>query len=592
MKNKLPLLILLLLWHTPAYQVLATESSSGPDTAVIEEMIRALGDSRYAVRRDAAQKLRRAGYIAVPALEVAAHSDDPEVALAVRELLPDARLGLGPSWPADLTEQARRIDQLPQIERAALLRQVMNQISDPDAIIQFLLARLAAGNQDEAAAILSEAMSIGDADLAQRVTEALKPPMNDGQAAMLAWSWLLKGQPKDALSVLAECGADSREVRRMRALVIDKGLESLKMEWRHRRHEKLLAEAAAFAAAVNDEARFIYLQALALSAMERSAEAGELVKKAMELNPGNEAAHYAAGEMLMELDQYGLAAWEWQRILEIPPEGGVYDMNAHLRLGRIMALNRDYAAAAQHYGTVLQQYRDGTADGALAGMTLEGLEKMVRELEARATAQNTDGSNQSGRKMELEVKMFLINARAEDLRQALAAAVAQLRLNIQPAGLKISDMQELFVLRYDPVLKEAGFFLGGSACGKPVRLDFEEETASVAVTQLDCVYFYKVSRHGGQAALAAQFEFDYDVRVIADEHIRDYTSSGLKVGDKTFEWKALQEGVRMDWLPEQFVIELEGVSPQGAEERLHYTLPAFSNISAWLDLFKDEERKQ
>ncbi|HAS84245.1 MAG TPA: hypothetical protein DCS43_16595, partial [Verrucomicrobia bacterium] len=82
---------------------------------------------------------------------------------------------------------------------------------------------LATGNPDEAAAILSEALSAGNADLAQRLTEVLKPPMNDGQATMLAWSWMVKGRSEEALTALAQCGSEVSEVSTIRRQIIGKG---------------------------------------------------------------------------------------------------------------------------------------------------------------------------------------------------------------------------------------------------------------------------------------------------------------------------------------------------------------------------------
>jgi len=458
--SKFPLLVLRLLCLVPVCPVLAADRL--PDAAAIEEMICELGASQSAVRQAAAQKLRQAGIAAVPALEAAARSDDPEVAVAARELLPA---------PAELG--------------------------------------------------------------------------------------------------------------RMRVQAIATGLESLQAHWKGRRYEKLLAEAAGLSAVVEDDAQLLYLQAMALAALDRQAEVEPLVKKALALNPADEAVHFTAGDMLMDLGQDKLAEGEWQRILEIPPEGKVYDLNAHLRLGQIMERRKDCAGAAKHYGTVLQQYRDGTADGCLVGIKLEEFEKKVRDLEARAAAQVADGVKKSGRELDAEITASLKEGNTGELRQALGAAVTQMQMNIQPAGVKISDMKKIFVLQYDPEKKEAGFFLNGSSCSKPVRLAFEEETVSVAVTQLDGIYIYNVSRDGGQAELAAVFEFDYDLIVIADEALRDYTSNGLKVGDKTFTWKALQEGIRLDWLPEQLVIELEGVSPQGEKEQLRYTLPVVMDLAVW-----------
>jgi len=64
------------------------------------------------------------------------------------------------------------------------------------------------------------------------------------------------------------------------------------------------------------------------------------------------------------------------------------------------------------------------------------------------------------------------------------------------------------------------------------------------------------------------------------------------VGSVTIAWKALQEGARVDWLPEPFVIELEGISLQGVKEQLQHTLPVFRDLPSLADSLTEAHDSQ
>ena len=472
MKGRRAVLVLLLLltWMHPVLALVSDEVAA--DAATIEDMIRDLGDSRFAIRIAAAQKLRQAGYLAVSALQEAARSNDPEVAITARELLPDAD-----------------------------------------------------------------------------------------------------------------------ELRQMRETFIAEGLSSLQTYWRERHFAKMETEASLYVQVVHDDARFLYLHAMALAALERNDEAQELIKKALTVSPEDEAVHYTVGQMLMGLGQYALAEGEFRRILEIPPEGGVYDLNAHLRLAHIMLQRNAYGLAAQHYEAVLQEYRNGTARGVLVGINLEELEEKVRDLTSRAEEAAAKVPEQPDHTLEVTIRPKLRDACSAAYRDALSESVAQLRLKIQPAGLRISDIGNAFTLRYDPEAQQAGFYVGDSLCAEPVALVFTNDTVTVAVAQLDTVYLYRVSRQGGSAEIRESFIFDYELIIIAPESMREY-AAGLKVEDEPYTWKALEQGIHMDWLPEELELTMEGVLSEGEQPPRRYTLRTEVDLFQVDDALTDKDEEQ
>lgn len=72
------------------------------DSNEIARAIADLGATNHRNREAASRFLANAGREAVPALEKAAQSSDPEIRLRAQELLPSARLGIPPDFPAEL----------------------------------------------------------------------------------------------------------------------------------------------------------------------------------------------------------------------------------------------------------------------------------------------------------------------------------------------------------------------------------------------------------------------------------------------------------------------------------------------------------
>jgi hypothetical protein len=78
-----------------------------------------------------------------------------------------------------------------------------------------------------------------------------------------------------------------------------------------------------------------------------------------------------------------LAAAEWHKILEIPPEGDVYDMNAMFRLGQIEARAGHPAEAADWLEKGLAAFRNARGRG---GMAIAGASEEEIEVEGNTPA--------------------------------------------------------------------------------------------------------------------------------------------------------------------------------------------------------------
>lgn len=376
-----------MLWSA-AFGPEARADTNAHPNASVAGLIRDLGDARRETRKAAADGLRHLGYAALAALETAAKSDDPEVATTARAILADARLGITPDWPPALASRVRGLDTLPARDRLTAIQDVLADRKDDAA--PFLQARLKLGSPEESAVIYEHVKASGSAPLAQRITESRSAPLTAGEQRVLAWAWLRLDKPKDALSALAPGNADEA----LRQDISSKAVQNLLKLREQRRFKALLAEATDYTAAASNDARFLYLGAMALDALDQKEDAGQWTRKALALNPNDEAPHYTVADMLEDLSLPELAIGEWERILAIPPVDDVYDINAHLRLGKILAARKQYAEAATHYKSALATYRKrrgaGGAGYGMIGSSEADLEATIQKLEQQAQTPRND----------------------------------------------------------------------------------------------------------------------------------------------------------------------------------------------------------
>jgi tetratricopeptide (TPR) repeat protein len=357
--------------------------------------------------------------------------------------------------------------------------------------------------------------NIGTIEAWQAAADQLGKPQTVQQKRALATAYSRLGKPLEALKVLSTGDVDENLRRQTLKEAVD-GLLALHAD---RKFKELLESAAVLAEADPREPRVLYLQADALEALEEDDRAAALRAKALELNGDAEAAHFTAGEMLMKTGARRLAEKEWLTILRIPPAADVYDINAWMRLGTIYDESRLYARAADAIEKGLAAFvaaRDAGKGMGIAGGSEEDLRRQIETLRDKAKQQPAapdagvvDRVAPEG--IHLNVNVDFKDGKIDEYRRALADSVAQVDVNVQPAGVRIFDVAPAS-LRYDAARKNIVILLNGSPCGEPTPFEGKEGKFRVIVRSLDCCYVYEFDGTGGEGKKLATYEKDYAVR--------------------------------------------------------------------------------
>ena len=532
---------------------------------VIRSLIRDLGAERYDVRERATEALQRIGQPAISMLEKAAKTDDPEVRIRARQILNDVHLGIRPDWPPDITLLIRHYDRLPENERYQILQRLAAAVGTK--AVPFLVQRIGQGSAREGAYAYRVLTRINEEDAWQQVITLIKKPKNDHQARALGWAQAQKGQALDALRTLAE--AQIKDATRDK--IIEAGVEEVLASLRQRKFRNAAATARQFARDAPDDARFLYLRAEALIALDSDAEALPLRKRAIALNPDKEAPHYAAGQLLGKLGRRRLAAREWQKILQIDPKDGVYDINAHIRLSTIYTASRLYGKAADHLSTALEQFvkaREAGRGMGILGGNVENLQAKIKNLREKAArspaapgATIRDAIAENG--ISVAIAVTVKDGKLDELRKTLATVDGRLTVAVKPAGLRIFDVADAS-LRYDKDKKQVVVLLNDAPCCKPFPVDAKDKPdPKFAVSNCDCTYILKIDPATGRGRKLERFEKDYVVTFRPGLKLSAWADVAVKVNGKAHEWAELLKGIPLDQLPESFTIALEGTAPSG-----------------------------
>ena len=155
---------------------------SVPLERVADALVADLSARRYETRDEAADLLRRLGKAATPSLKRAAASDKPEAKRVAQTILDDMALGIGPDWPATFVLQVRHHAMLDVAQREKLIAHIARALQEN--AVPFLLARLAAGDDTETAA-LAVLGAMRSRAAALRVIEELKDPRTAAQRRVL-----------------------------------------------------------------------------------------------------------------------------------------------------------------------------------------------------------------------------------------------------------------------------------------------------------------------------------------------------------------------------------------------------------------------
>jgi hypothetical protein len=99
----------------------AQEKAEPVAAPAVEELVRGLGDDSFRVREEASKELWELGEAALPALEEAAESADPEQAIRARDLIRKIQLHITPDTDPTVVDLVQRYAEASAAEKAALL---------------------------------------------------------------------------------------------------------------------------------------------------------------------------------------------------------------------------------------------------------------------------------------------------------------------------------------------------------------------------------------------------------------------------------------------------------------------------------------
>jgi len=352
--------VAILCWILTAAPAEAKEVPTDPAALaeLIEKLVADLASDDYDRREAAGESLRRIGMPALDALQKAAASDNSKLRFGAKKILKDVRLGITPDWPADLILLARYYDRMPQLDRR---RRALRRVADAlkEKAVPLLITAMASPKADEAECALVALKRINTEVVCRAVVEQLKEPENAHQTRALALAHARLGLEFDARHILDAGPVDPSTRDKMTQAGIRQLLEQLEKG----EYGEVAEYARRFAEAVDAEPRFLYIRAEALAALGKVEPAEELRRQALALNPDKEIPHDTAAEMLMNLGRRRLAALEWQAVLKAPPAGGLYDINACLRLAEIYEDSGLFDKAADSLAAGLEAYRKARAAG-------------------------------------------------------------------------------------------------------------------------------------------------------------------------------------------------------------------------------------
>ncbi len=550
-----------------------------PMARVVESLVADLGDDVYQVRERATAALRRIGYAARQPLEAAARSDDPEIRIRARDILRDITLGVTPEWPAELVLLARHFDQQPRHTRYDALRRI-GAIGTP--AVPFLVSRLAKGEPNDANYALNFIQSMTDPRVPELIISLIKEPDNDYLTQALAWAQARRGDTVSALGAIVEKRLPPELLKKAADPAIGRLTAKLKTSPRE------AAQAAAAAAAAHpDDLRPLYVQALALLALDQPEKAAEARQRALKSLPGKPEAHYLAARMLTELGRYRFAVPEWQKIMDAPPEDSPLDVAAHLALNRIYSENGLYEMAADHLGKAVGKAAKLDPQNPIPQTIVQSIHAELSRLRSYGAKYPQEGIVVEDRIPEKEVGVEVAieaqDGTTDELRAALATASLHLELRAGSPPMRLLDVASVS-FRYDRQKKALDILLGEKPACEPVPFEAPKEKARFAVHCGDAAYLFRISPDGTCEQLA-RYTKNYRLKITLGPRLRICTGHAVALGGKTYEWEKARAGIPLDTLPRRLVLAIQATSPAGPRITVRRTLE-FSEPDLVADFLK------
>jgi len=545
-----------------------------PKESPVDKLIRELGDNSFAVRERATEQLRKMGESAISALKKALDSTDAEVRWRAKDILAELSLGITPDWPPDLADLARKYESLPPHQQTQALNRLATVLKEKAA--SFILFRLSQGADHEAEPALRALQTLPPSLIAPRVLKELSNPQKPVERRAVSWALASEGKILEALRAVASLPPPHNAPPEL----IEKALQTLQAQFNGRKYEEAADTARQFAEAAPADTRFLYIQAMATEKLGKGAKAEELVVHALALNPRDESRHFTAGEWLRKARRDDWAAREFEKILKMEPEDSVYDCNAYFRMSDISLTAENFADAADWMQKGLESFRRAAAAGngfGIVGPAEKDIEAQIQRL--RKQAERVAGKKADPNApldhddLNISIGIALKDARAADMRKAVASAVGALSLQVEPRGLRVLD-QPNATMRYDPKAREIALFLGNSRASQPASIELKGDRARLAVNMMDVCYIFEFNTATGDARRVARFERDYVLTLEPSERMRALKDVTVVLNGKKYDWQAALKGIRFDVLPDKLDIAVEGVNADGKKMELK----TFSNL--------------
>ncbi|MBM4040949.1 MAG: tetratricopeptide repeat protein [Planctomycetes bacterium] len=538
--------------------------------AIVQAVVRDLGAERYDVRERATELVRRIGQPALQALEKAAESDDPEIRVRARDVLGDVRLGIGPNWPADIVLLVRHYDNMQEHERSNAIYRIASLGAKG---VPFLVKVMEAGSPNEANWACNALQRPAAAELHDEVIRLIREPKNNALTRALSWARSQRGQAVEGVGAVATRQAIPFKPNQ----ATEDALQAILAKLAAGKAQEALAAAEALAKTEPDDLRPLYLQADAMVPLNRDKEAIALREKALALSPDKELPHYLAACLLTDTGRYRLAVKEWQRVVQIEPNDGPCDANAHLSLGAIHSANGLFEAAAQYFEKALQIIAKAK-DQENVKATTSALQMEVDRLRQRAASfpVSPDAAVEDAipaSELQLDIRVVPRQGKPEDLQQALAATAAQFQIAVALPDIAVLDLPSASV-KYDKAAKALLVLLHDAPACPPLPCDLKGPNARVALHLPGCTYIYQVDAAGGAAERLAKFDKDYTVALKPGLKVSAFANPVVRINGMPHDWAKAAAGIPFARLPESFELIVEGSAPLGRRMTVRATIEA------------------
>jgi tetratricopeptide (TPR) repeat protein len=546
----------------------------GAGEAEISQLISQLGADDFQGRIEATKKLKEIGQPAQKQLETALSSTDPEIRMRAKEILKDIKLGIRPSWSEELAKKVRGFGKLKTDDKQKLVNKLVS-LSEKEAM-PFLMTLVDKNDSTDSKMGMMALKSFKDKkELTEKVVEIFKDkePGNKYEAELYAMAGI---ETRD-FEILKRAIRNPHIPKNIKSDIVKSQKDILEDMLKEKSYEKVIERAAELSESLPDDATILYVQSKALARLKRYEEAGDIAKKALALNPDKEGPHYTAGEYLMKAGNLKLSEMEWNKILEMPPVDGVYDINAYLRLSDIYARQKLYKKALTYLEKGVKKYK-AAKEKKGSGMGMVGEEHLDKKIAAlkKKAEEHGDVGNQDKPKEKKDYVKFNLNiseknGKYEEMQKELKTIQGHMAFAVQPYGIGLLK-KKIVKMKYDNEKKEFSVTLNNSPCAKPQKFEIKGKNAKIAVFELDTCNIYKVTPETEEVELLKSYDKDYKLRISKGSIIEDWKDMTVKCNGKEHTWEELDKGLPYDYLPEKLNLEITGTTPSGKKEELKFTV--------------------